>query len=244
MTTFYHSIAPYYDDIFPYNAVQKDFVLTSAGNQPEKKSVLDIGCGTGNLTLELSKDFKDIIGIDYDRDMVRRASSKTESSESNIDFQYLNMLDIEKHFIPASFDIILCFGNTLVHLADSGEIKSLIRQTRKSLKPGGKLLLQIVHYDRILKQDIGSLPLVDNPKIRFERYYSFNPETGKIEFSTVLTMKGTGKIIKNKIELYPILKSEIEQILIAAGYSSTFFYGSFKGEKLSENSIPLIIEAR
>lgn len=244
MTTFYQSIAQSYDDIFPYNPVQKNFVLFSAGEENRKQSVLDVGCGTGNLTLELSKEFKAIIGIDYDRDMVRMASSKIERSESNIGFQYLNMLDIERHFTPAVFDVIICFGNTLVHLTGSKEIETFLLQTRKLLRPGGKLLLQLVHYDRVLKQDIRSLPLIENKLIRFERFYGRRKDSGKLNFETTLFIKNTGRTIKNSIELYPVLKEEIELLLLNAGYTDIMYYGSFKQEPLSENSIPLIIEAK
>jgi SAM-dependent methyltransferase len=243
MGTFYKSIALYYDDIFPYSSVQKDFVLAMAGNQCEEKSLLDIGCGTGNLTIELSKHFKNIIGIDYDRDMVRMATLKMKEPGRNIQFITLNMLDIATHFAISSFDFIICFGNTLVHLGDSGEIESFLRQTGKLLKPGGKLLLQIVHYDRIIKKAIRNLPLIENERVRFERFYQHHPEAGKMEFTTVLIPKDSKRIIRNKIDLYPILKDEIERILEAAGYSRTIFYGSFKREPLSENSIPLIVKA-
>lgn len=244
MMKFYKSISSYYDDIFPYNSVQKDFVLSSTGGEYRNKSILDIGCGTGNLTFELSKHFKKISAIDFDRDMVRMATSKIKEPGSNIHFTCLNMLDIAKHFALSSFDLILCFGNTLVHLVNYGEIESFLRQTKALLKPGGKLLLQIIHYDRILKQDIRSLPLIENQRIRFERFYRRRPETGKMEFTTVLTLKKKKQIIKNNIELFPILKNETEHILKAVGYSDIIFYGSFKREKLSENSIPLIIESQ
>ncbi len=241
---FYKRIAPYYDDIFPYNSIQKDFVLSTSDGQNQEKYILDIGCGTGNLALELSDHFDKVIGIDIDQEMIGLARAKAKALGSRAEFECMGMLEIERHFIDCLFDLIACFGNTLVHLGDSGEIESFLSKARKLLKPGGKLLVQIVHYDRILIQDIRSLPLIENHRIRFERFYCLRKDSGKINFETTLFIKNTGRTIKNSIELYPVMKEEIELLLFNAGYADIMYYGSFKGEMLSENSIPLIIEAR
>ena len=243
MATFYQSIAKFYDDIFPLNPLQKDFVLTSAGDRPKNKSLLDIGCGTGSLVLELEESFEKDAGIDADPDMIEAARRKARAAGSGAVFECLNMLDIGHRFRNNGFDIILCFGNTLVHLADAAEIGDFLKQTKRLLHPGGKLLLQIVHYDRIIARDIRELPLIENKRIRFERFYHYSAETGKMEFETVLRVRDSDLVVRNRIELFPILKDEIELLLLNAGYSDIMYYGNFKGEPLSELSAPLIIEA-
>jgi glycine/sarcosine N-methyltransferase len=240
---FYSSIALYYDDIFPYNPVQKDFITSSIKPPCRGKTLLDIGCGTGNLSLELSKDFKSVMGIDLDRSMIGMAKSKLKGHGNNIEFMNLNMLTIGKYFPTSAFYVIICFGNTLVHLASKKEIEFFLGQARSLLKPGGKLMLQIVHYDRILKQHIRTLPLIENGRVRFERYYRHDSQSGKIIFNTILTVKKNMRLIKNSTELYPIVKNEVRIILQNAGFREILFYGGFNREVLTEDSIPLVIEA-
>jgi len=241
---FYKSIVPNYDDIFPYNSIQKDFVLSTSDGQNQEKHILDIGCGTGNLTLELSTCFKNVVGIDYDLDMIRLAKSKADGYGTNIKFSCMNMLEIKNHFHPAEFDLILSFGNTLVHLKNVNEVRCFLDKTKKILKPGGKLLLQIVNFNRILKENIRSLPLIENDRIKFERYYHYNRQQRVIDFKTILTVKKENRIIKNSVQLYPLLKKEFEDILKNVGFEKVFFYGGFKKEGFTQHSIPLIIEAR
>jgi SAM-dependent methyltransferase len=243
MSGFYRSIAPFYDDIFPYNPHQKDFVLTSAEDQPKNKSLMDVGCGTGNLALELSKYFDSVTGIDSDREMIGAARAKASEAGSEAVFECLDMLNIGRCFKYSPFDIITCFGNTLVHLENAVEIGDFIEQTKRLLNPGGKLLVQIVQYDRIITRNIRQLPLIENDRVRFERFYHPSPETDKIEFHTVLRIRDSDRVIKNKIELCPILKDELEKILKDSGFDHIRLYGSFKREPLSDNSVPLIIEA-
>lgn len=240
---FYKSIAKYYDYIFSYNPDQKDFILSMINELYKNRCVLDIGCGTGNLTIELSKLFEKVIGIDLDVDMINIAESKKRENGNKIDFKCLNMLEIKNHFTPLTFDLIVSFGNTLVHLNNSEEIEDFLKQTKIILKPGGKLLLQIINYDRILAYDIQSLPLIQNENIKFERYYKYHAERKKIIFETILTVKERNRVIKKKVELYPILKNEIKNILSKAGFATVLFYGNFKKENITATSVPLIIEA-
>ncbi|MCK4943985.1 MAG: class I SAM-dependent methyltransferase, partial [Candidatus Aminicenantes bacterium] len=159
-------------------------------------------------------------------------------------FRCLNMLEIKNHFRLAEFDLIVSFGNTLVHLKNPDEIMDLLIQIKEVIKPGGKVLFQIVNFDRVLRNNIKSLPLIENETVKFERYYSYHRQQRVIDFKTVLTVKKENRIIENSVQLYPLLKKEFEDILKNVGFEKVFFYGGFKKEDFTQHSPPLIIEAR
>lgn len=236
---FYQYIADYYEQIFPLNKMQIDFV-GNAVIDSEEKSLLDIGCGTGSLSIELSKVFKKVTAIDLDISMIEKAVQK---NHKQIDFHVLNMLDIEQVFGQQSFATVICFGNTLVHLESLKSIFSFFIQSRSILEENGKLLLQLINYDNIINNGIGSLPSIENDTIKFVRNYAYHPAKNMIDFETVLTIKKSKQQIKNTIQLYPLRKFEIEELLRKAGFSDWKFYGNFKRDALTENSIPLVIEA-
>jgi 2-polyprenyl-3-methyl-5-hydroxy-6-metoxy-1,4-benzoquinol methylase len=243
MNKFYQSIAGYYDDIFPLNKHQVEFIVSSMNGKTRTGNVLDIGCGTGNLSLELAKHFNKVEAIDLDQEMISIARSKAKTTSSKVIFTTLNMLDIEKQFNPAEFEAILSFGNTMVHLKNHIEIGDLLNQIKKLLKSGGKLFLQIVNYDCILEQNIKALPLINNRKVKFERYYEYIPERDIISFTTVLTVKKKNRIVKNRVELYPLRKNELKKLLQKAGFENPLFFGSFARESFSRTSLLLIVEA-
>jgi len=243
MKKFYNSIARYYDFIFPLNEQQLNFIVSSMNGKAKTKSVLDIGCGTGSLSLALAKYCKRVVAIDLDPEMITMGKSKAKTSLSEVNFKCLDMLEIKEYFSPAEFDLILSFGNTVVHLGDSLEVRNFFQQARNILKSGGKLLLQIVNYNRILHQNIYGLPLINNKKIKFERYYESIPERNKIDFVTILTVKEKNQVIKNRVELYPMKKNELKNLLEGTGFRDLFFYGSFAKEEFSCQSLPLIVEA-
>jgi len=238
---FYSSIADHYDYIFPYNPMHNTFVLNSI-TSPEDKSLLDIGCGTGNLSLKLAESYSSVSAIDLDPEMIIKANRKVQK-QRNIDFICMNMMDIRRVFGENRFDSIMSFGNTLVHLHDSEMINQFFSNVRKTLKPSGKFLIQIINYDRILYENIKGLSTIENKHIRFERKYNYIKKENTVEFITSLTVKNTGEILENKVNLYPLLHSEIYSLLEQNNFEKIHFYGDFKKGSFSADSIPLIVEA-
>lgn len=239
--SFYKSIAPYYHFIFKTSQAQLDFIKEAI---PDKEgSIVEIGCGIGTLSLELAQQYKQIISVDLDAEMIAMAISNAKNTSANLQFLHLNMMELDNSFKEKSLDGIVCFGNTLVHLHSLKQVSDFLKKTRKVLKPDGKLLVQIVNYDRILIHQITQLPLIENEEIKFERFYSFRLLSKLIDFYTTLTIKSSGKQIKNRIALLPILYAEIKRLLIANGYTNGRFYGNFNRETFTNESPALIVEA-
>jgi len=243
MSEFYTSIADYYDFIFPLNKLQIDFILDNSSIPYENKHLLDIGCGTGNLSISLADSGFKITAIDYDMEMVNIAKEKS-GKKANIRIMYHNMSKLADIFTPETFHNIICFGNTLVHLKDPEDIYSFFKQSASLLTRDGKLLIQIINYDRIIDNGIKSLSTIENEYIRFERIYNYNKTTGFIEFRTILTIKGINKKINNLVRLYPIRKKELTDLLLKSGYKNIEYYSDFKKTPLRTESIPLVFTAK
>ena len=239
--SFYEQIAPYYHHIFKINVNQVNFIKSKI---PESdSSILDIGCGIGTLSFELTQYYKNLLGIDMDAEMIRAASIKKGTNTEAIQFLQLSMLKLDASIDKNSVDGIVCFGNTLVHLNSLDEIADFLQQSKTALKPNKKLLVQIVNYDKILTKDIKQLPLLENDEIVFYRNYYYRKLENKIDFNTRLKVKSTQQIIENSIELLPLLKKEIALLLNEAGFNNCNFYGNFNQESYTIDSPALIIEA-
>ena len=238
---FYQSISKYYHHIFPLNKMQVKFIGDSHSEPASKLSILDIGCAIGDLSIELAESYKNVTGIDLDKGMIHKAKENANNIE-NLNFQLQNMLELESAFGQNCFDIIACFGNTLVHLNSEEEVLLFFTNAKTALKKDGKLLFQIINYDRIIDQKIDHLPTIENDVIKFERNYKYHPSLGKVDLETILSIKESNNSIQNCIDLLALRKSKIEELLHKAGFTNISFFGNFKREKLIENSMPLIVE--
>ena len=95
-------------------------------------SVLDLGCGTGELTAELAKFLpgSKVLGVDSSPEMIEKASGV---AREGLRFELKSIEDIS-----GSWDLI--FSNAAIHWI--GDHHSLIRRLWSMLRSGGQLVLQ------------------------------------------------------------------------------------------------------
>ena len=239
---FYSQIAEYYHYIFPLSQGQLSFILARSPQSPQMK-LLEAGCGIGELSMELSKHFLEVTGIDLDENMVKKANLHSKTQYHNLTFYQLNMLNLDQQFKSHRLDRVVCFGNTLVHLLEDHDILRFFEQCRKVLHENGRLMLQILNYDKILDHRIKQLPIIENEIIRFERCYEFGNDQALIEFHTKLLIKKNNSSYTNAIPLYPIRKNKIEELLSQAGFKHALFFGSYEQDLFQKDSELLLCEA-
>ena len=239
MSEFYQSIAKYYDYIFPLSDTLKGF-LRSFGITKEDH-ILDVGCATGEVALYLAQHSHTVTGFDLDPDLVEIARLKQgESGVENVRFLIGDMNDLDSMFTAGQFRIVLCLGNTLVHLPSSDAINDFFRKITGILAHGGLFVFQILNYEKILDQRTVELPLIDNEKITFERRYDHDIHKPRIAFNTGLTVKATSETIDNSIDLWPLQHKEIMKMPSTQLYRSVQFLGGFDGRVFSEGDDLLI----
>lgn len=239
---FYSSIANHYEHIFPVNPQQVEFILQELSSQ-EEFHFLDAGCSIGLLAHQLANRGAMGIGIDLNADMIRRATSLFSSN--SLSFRKMDMLRLNEAFPEHYFDAIICFGNTIVHLDNLPQVKDFLKQTAALLKPGGKLMLQLLNYDYIINQNITQLPIIENEQVRFVRKYNLpDSKQPKITFTTELTLKDSGETWTNSTKLLPLRKNELHKILLLSGFNQLNFYGGFDKSPFGGNHLPLIVVAQ
>ena len=229
MSQFYNQIAEKYDFIFPLSPAHKTFFASELHG----KTILDVGAATGNLTAYLSSQGYEVTAIDLSERLIAKAAEK------GVTVQQLNMLAIDE--LP-TFDNIVCIGNTLPHLDSKTSVQLFLQKAYGQLTQGGKLVLQLVNFQKYFAQQqgdyLGNLPLIENDKVKFERYYYLNEE-GKIRFKTILD-----DTIKNEELLQPIFADQLTEWLTQLGFQAINLYGNFKKDPFDkEKSMALIVTA-
>lgn len=236
---FYESISMSYDKIFPLKESMVKYVLSNIPNH-EGYELLDIGCATGHLAGTIAETGVEVTGIDLNSQMIEYATDNYKYH--NLKFHTMDMLKIDKSFSPESFNMVTCFGNTLVHLTNEEAIYEALSNIKNVMKADGKLLIQILNYRYILDNCIKELPIIENQHIKFERFYSEQIRDERLIFETRLTIKETSEIISNEIYLYPLLKEQLIDYLQELGFQDIEIYKNFNKELYSYNHLPLIVQ--
>jgi 2-polyprenyl-3-methyl-5-hydroxy-6-metoxy-1,4-benzoquinol methylase len=102
---------------------------------PAPGNLIDIGCGTGSLSLVLAESGYQVTGIDVSPAMIVQANLKSQAAGQKINFQVMDAAFPE--FAPAQFDALIC-RHVLWSLPD---IAGVIERWAALLKPGGTMML-------------------------------------------------------------------------------------------------------
>jgi SAM-dependent methyltransferase len=124
-------------------------------------SVLDAGCGTGRVAIELAGRGFSVVGVDADAPMLAAAKSKAP----DLCWVEADLADLGSA-VPGPFDLALLAGNVMIFLEPGTEARTLAALAAR-LAPGGLLVagfsvradrLPLERYDR-LAADAGLEPV-------------------------------------------------------------------------------------
>ncbi|SPD75014.1 hypothetical protein PITCH_A400049 [uncultured Desulfobacterium sp.] len=125
------------------------------------KRILELGCGTGWLSVIFCKLGATVVGIDISRELVKIAKKRSYINrvESQTDFE---VMSVHKLLFPAeSFDLV--YGLSLLHHVD---ITKCIPEVKRVLKKGGMSVFSepiiISHFVEAIRKKV-PVPIDDDP---------------------------------------------------------------------------------
>ncbi|HVC25252.1 MAG TPA: class I SAM-dependent methyltransferase [Acidimicrobiales bacterium] len=113
-------------------------------------SVLDAGCGTGRVAIELARRGVEVVGVDLDPAMLERAREKAPELE-------WRESDLASLDLGRSVDLVVAAGNVMIFL-DAGSEGTVLGALARHLHAGGLLIagyslgpgrLTVDEYDRL-----------------------------------------------------------------------------------------------
>ena len=214
----YEGFVDYYERIF------KKF-----GKNPEL--VLDLACGTGNITIPMAKRGYDMIGLDLSCEMLNVAREKAAAEGLDILFLNQDMTDMELY---GTVDAIVCALDGVNYITDPADLKRVFALVKNYLNPGGIMIFDI-NTEHKLRNILGGNTFVneeqgiyyvwqsefdDETKIcAFElNFFCEQPDGGYIRFDEFQEERAY-----STSEILDILKSED---LVAEGFYKPFEFST------------------
>lgn len=164
-------------------------------NNYKPKKILELACGTGNITNRLIKKGYDVVGVDISSDMLTFAKQK--ANELGLRSNYLNqdMIDLE---ITKSFDCVLCLCDGFNYILDSQDLNLIFYKVYNILQEGGYFIFDISSYHKI-SNILGNNTYAENydhVSYIWENY--FDDKTNICELDLTIFLKKNG--LYEKIE--------------------------------------------
>ncbi|MFC2097022.1 class I SAM-dependent methyltransferase [Bacteroidota bacterium] len=128
----------YDNEVFVKGTIGECDFIEKEINKNKESKILDIGCGTGRHSIELSKRGYSVRGIDLSESLLKRAREKASEQNLNIDFQ---KHDARKLPFSNEFDLAIMMCEAGFPLMETDEMNfQILQNAAKVLKPKGKLI--------------------------------------------------------------------------------------------------------
>jgi SAM-dependent methyltransferase len=114
-----------------------DFIEKEIGFNKQSQ-ILDIGCGTGRHTIEMTKRGYKVVGIDLSDSLLKRAKEKASEQNLVISFHKHDARDLPFY---DEFDLAIMLCEGAFPLMETDEMNyQILQNVSRSLKNGGKLI--------------------------------------------------------------------------------------------------------
>jgi SAM-dependent methyltransferase len=134
------------------------------------KTVLDLGCGTGNHALPLARRGFTVTGVDRAPGMLEQAEKKSSASGLGDQAPVFKQGDLRELDLHQQFDAALMMFAVLGYQLTNENVASALATVRRHLKPGGLFVFDIWYGPAVLAirpgERVKTLPAPDGTVIR------------------------------------------------------------------------------
>jgi SAM-dependent methyltransferase len=249
----YDSLSSDYDRFVDWQsrlAIELPFILEEL-HEINATRVLDAATGTGMHAVALAQLGFQASGADISRGMIERARVNADAAGVQTRFEIAGFGALVHTYGRASFDAVLCLGNSLPHLLSRTDLDMALVDFAACLRPSGILLIQNRNFDAVIANHDRWMEPQSHSEGEaewvFQRFYDFEPD-GLLTFNMVTLKrntqgKWTQKVITSRMR--PIMKVELISSLSEAGFVGLTPFGNMAGAAFDPEKSPnLVILAR
>lgn len=207
------------------------------------KTIIDLGCGTGLLTVELAKRGHQIIGIEPSEAMLVIARAKSHADQVKwIQGSFEQMDGLQA-------DMVLMTSHVAQFFLDDSEWRAMLQAAHKALKSGGHLVFDI---RRLTNPPFVGWPTEDNRR-KFENtaagavewwFKLVDVQNKHVRYELHYFFSRSGEEVVSVNELAFRSQEEINEALSSVGFETETICGDWDGSPVSPNSSEMIFVAR
>ncbi len=214
-----------------------DALVSLLGLQPGAK-ILDLACGPGRFAIPLAKRGFRVVGLDICDVYLEQARVKAQEQGLQIEFIHGDMRSIP---FEREFDAVINLFTSFGYFEREEDHLQVLKEVHKSLKPGGRFLLELQNRDWLIKH-LQARDWVERPGFLVLDERKFNFARNRIE-SRWIVLKGAERK-EYTLSLRVFTLAELLELFAQAGLKVLGYYGGLRGEpwSLEANRLALLAE--
>lgn len=205
---------------------------------PPSGRILDLGCGSGRHSAELSKRGYNVTCLDLSPVLLRVAKRKSKGEKCCRQFVRADM-----RYVPFCkvFDAVVSFFTTFGYFDTTQENLKTLTSIESVLKPGGHFLLDYLNKPHVINNLVASdTRQGDGFKIIQKRHYNEREE--RVEKRITIEEDGVRREYIESVRLYTL--TEMQALFSQTRLELERTFGEFDGRAFSEESPRLILVGR
>jgi len=227
-----------YDPYLAERTAQEIDELTGLLELQPPLKILDLGCGQGRHSIELARRGYEVTGVDLSQYLLDVAAERARSA--GVAVRWLQG-DMRKPPVKiGDFDLALSLFTSFGYFDDESDNEAVLRASAQALRPGGRLVLEILHGDHVRRDfqprewfTLGATTVLD------ER--SLDRAKKRLKVHRTVVREGAQETSYHSLRLYG--GPEIQDLARAAGFARVDLFGGWARERLTDESSRLIAVA-
>ena len=247
MNESYTSFAQVYDmfmDNVDYPAWSKYLIQLLKEYQVEDGLVLDLGCGTGNMTELLAKEGYDMIGVDNSEDMLEIASEKR--AESGLNILYL-LQDMREFELYGTVRAVVSICDCMNYITEEEDLLTVFKLVNNYLDPDGIFIFDM-NTPYKYREILGNTTIAENREEgSFIWENEFDEETGINVYDLTLFLPREDGLYERDEEIHyqkAYEPEKIRELLEKAGLIPLAVYDAYTKDAPKPDSGRLTFVAR
>ena len=202
------------------------------------KTVLDLCCGPGRISIALAKRGFAVTGVDRTAFLLDKAKERAKSA--NVQVEWIQE-DMRNFLRPGAFDLVLNMFTSFGYFDNKDEDVKVLENMFTNLKPGGACVIDVFGKEMLAKiyQPTHSEAVADG-SILVERHEIFDEWT-RIRNEWILIKDGKAKTFKFHHTVYSA--QELRDRLEKVGFHKVRIYGNLDGKPYGLDAERLIAAA-
>lgn len=228
------SFASIYDDIMgtvPYKLWYDYLQEIMEYYQFKVRNVLDLACGTGNMSLLFAKNSYKVTGIDISREMLTIAKKKAKEADGDIDFIEANLCNFT---VDEKFDLAISLFDSLNYVLKIDDLKKVFINVYNSLNDNGMFIFDVNTITRLMSIEPGATILNgENYSCIWEDIVEEEKKLWQVKLK--IYHKDTGEYFEEFHQETGYNIEELKKALKETGFKHIDIYNAYTFKRASDN---------
>ncbi|MGJ5079305.1 class I SAM-dependent methyltransferase [Bradyrhizobium sp. HKCCYLS3013] len=240
---FYDDLCDFYEELHPGR--EKEFEFYGALVTHPGIRVLDVACGTGEISVRLAQRGARVTGLDASAAMLARARQRSGS----VQWLLGDMRTIQQ---PECYDLAVCGLNSLQHLETDVDLVQALTRIRDHLAPGGWFAFDVFNPSDVF---------LSGPRhnVLMRRFFSacagcevalyedtaYDDERQLLHVTWRIVDAASGRpLAGSRSTMRQIFPAALDALLAASGFVASARYGDFDQTPFAPDHAKQIVLAR